>query len=102
MEKPDPITFDKCPACGSTRRIAGMEIQSQIDKGRANPNTQAWLFNHQSMIADMSRTHLQVPIILSFYDVCVDCGTVYCIRVEKGMATPKVNMPQQGPGFSLS
>jgi len=79
MEKPAPITFDSCPACGSTRRIAGEEIQSQIDKGRANTNTQAWLFNHQSMIADMSRTHLQVPIILFFYDMCVWIVELYIV-----------------------
>lgn len=98
-ERKYPITFDQCPNCGSKRRVANEVIQEQKDLGRAGENTKAWLFQHQSMIADMSRTHLQMPVVMSYYDVCVDCGTTYCIRVEKGMVTPKTKMPPAGTGF---
>jgi len=100
MEEQFPLTFDQCPNCSSTRRIANEVIQEQKDAGKAGENTQAWLFSHQSMIADMSRTHLQVPVVMTYYDVCMDCGTTYCIRVEKAMGVPGMKgMPKQGPGF---
>lgn len=94
-----PITFEECPNCGSKRKMAQEVIDEQIEEGRAGEGTQAWLFTHQSIIADMTRRHIQMPMVLTFYDVCVDCGTAYCIRAEKTMATPKIG---KGPRLSAN
>ncbi len=100
MESKFPLTFTQCPNCGGERRIANEVIQEQKDKGLADEHTQVWLFSHQSMLADTGRPHIQIPIVLSLYDACMDCGTVYCIRAEKAMGTHQTNpKTQSGPGF---
>lgn len=97
-----PLTFDQCPVCGSKRRVANEVIQEQKDAGTAKESTQAWLFNHQSIIMDQGRPHIQVPVVLSLYDVCMDCGTVYCIRAEVKMVTPQAGKPKMPPGGMFS
>lgn len=96
-----PLTFDQCPNCDSERRVANEVIQEQKDAGTAKESTRAWLFSHESLIADMGKPHIQVPVVLSFFDACVDCGTVYCVRIEVKMVTPQTGRPKTPP-FSLS
>ncbi len=93
-EKPMfPINIDKCPNCGSTRRIANEVLEIEKEKGKIGPKVVSFLFQHQSLITDPAKTVLSAPIIMSFFDVCVDCGTVYCIHAEV-----KTAMPGQTPG----
>ena len=99
MEEKFPKTFSQCPNCDGERRMANEVMQEQKDKGLAGEKSQAWLFSHQSMIADMSKPHIQVPVVISFYDVCLDCGTTWCIRLERVMATPQVKGTPPSPRF---
>ncbi len=96
-----PLNFTQCPTCGSTRRLANEVLEGEKEKGRVGPAANAFLFMHQSAIMDARKTVLSAPVILSFHDACVDCGTVYCIHTEVKVGTPGTQRPG-GPGFSTS
>jgi len=83
-----PITFSKCPNCGSTRRIANEVLEGEKKKKGLNPKLMATLLQHQVIIADPTRTWLSAPAISSSFDACADCGTVYCVVAILGTAMP--------------
>lgn len=95
-----PLDFKECPVCGSTRRIAGEVLEMQKEKGNIGLESNAYLFPHQSVIADAKRTFLSAPMILTFYDACADCGTVYCIHADVKVVVPGGKLPP--PTFSPS
>ena len=86
-----PLKFEECPNCGSTRRVANEVLEKEKLKNNVGLGVNAFLFQHQSMIADARKPFLSAPIILTFYDACVDCGTVYCVHMDV-----KVGMPSMG------
>jgi len=95
-----PLSFDQCPNCGSERKIAGEILKQEKEKGKISPGVKAFISTSNSVIADMGRTWLSAPIISTFYDVCGDCGTYYCIHAELGIATPQLGQqPPQVKGF---
>jgi len=95
-----PIDFDSCPNCGSTRRLAEEVMRKEKDKGKVGEDTKPFAFSGQSLMADPRKTFLSAPILLTFYDVCADCGTVYCVHAELGTATPQMK-PRQGPNRGM-
>ena len=94
-----PIQFDACPACKSTRRIIEMETQKAIEAGDLRPDakipilaTRTLIFNpNTALVIEVKR----VPALYGYYDVCADCGTLYCIAVEKSLA--EVQLQKQPP-----
>lgn len=96
------LDFNKCPACGSGKRVAGEVIADQIKKGRMPVTANAYLFTYQSIIA-IGNKWISAPVVVSFYDVCWDCGTVYCIHVDVGTAIQgSKTLPPTGQQFSKS
>lgn len=95
-----PLSFNKCPSCGGKRRVSDEVLKGEIAKGKAGEDIHSFLFQYQSAINDPRRTVLSVPVIISFFDVCVDCGTVYCInaQVASGVLGEKPKMPEIGGG----
>ena len=88
-----PIKFDKCPNCGSTNRLIQGEVDKSIEDGDLKPETKipilatrALLYNPDVAPRVYGFTK-EVPVILAYFDVCSDCGTLYCVAAEKGMAT---------------
>jgi len=100
-EKPTALNFTTCPICGSERLQANEVLQKEIEKGRMPKNSKAFLFTHQSIIA-AGQNWLSAPMVMSFYDVCMDCGTVVCIHAEVRTAVAGGKMPQAGTQFSTS
>ena len=80
--------FKQCPNCGSEETISGEVLDDQIQKGKMPSKSHSFLFTYQSLIADQTRTFLSAPMILSFYDACVECGTVYLVHSEVKTAMP--------------
>ena len=95
-----PLKFKECPTCGSTRRVANEVLEKEKEKGKFKPEITSFLFPHQSVIAT-SPHFLSAPMIVTFYDACADCGTVYCIHAEVRTVTPGVK-PSPPPQFSTS
>lgn len=77
-----PISFDVCPNCGSTQRVATKVLESEQEQGRCMEANTAYLFQHQSLIAPPSMRFLSAQVILSYFDACLDCGTVYLVHAE--------------------
>lgn len=94
-----PIDFSACPICGSTRTMAGTIVEQEKERGKMGEDIHAFVFQHKSFFMDSRRTTLSVPILSTFYDVCLDCGTPYCIHAELATGAPQA-MPRGGPkGF---
>lgn len=93
MEIIFPIAHTICPVCGSFKQIANEVLKGEIEKGKAGWDSHAYLFNYQSGIVDQRKPILSMPVIFTFYDACVDCGTVYCIRAELNQAMPQMKKP---------
>ena len=95
----------KCPVCGSARRLAAEVLQHQIDDGKLPKESIAFITQCQSVVAGPVGTWLSAPCIISFFDVCVECGTFYCTHAEVQTVVqggkPKNNY-QAGKGFSRS
>jgi len=88
------LDFTVCPNCGGERRVANEVMEELKASGKARPGINAFLFNHTTIISDQSKRTLSMPVVQTFYDACVDCGTVYVVHVEHGTATPQM------PGLS--
>jgi len=99
--KPTALNFTQCPNCGGERFQAAEVLKGQIEKGAMPKNSHAFLFQHQSLITQ-NQNFLSAPMVLSFYDVCMDCGTVVCIHSEVRTAVAGGKMPNAGQGFSRS
>lgn len=93
-----PLEFKECPNCGSTKKVAGTIAEQEKKKGKISKEAQACIQQVTCIITDPRMVPLQAPVILIFLDICADCGTVYCIRAQLGVATPK---PPPGKGPSM-
>lgn len=99
------LNFTQCPNCASKKRLAYETLRKEIDAGKMPKNSNSYIFKHESVIAkDMN--WFSAPVILSFFDMCTECGTVYCIHAEVKLAIQGAKMPNQGmpgsPPFSMS
>ncbi|MFA5384155.1 MAG: hypothetical protein WC364_05750 [Eubacteriales bacterium] len=93
-----PMDFKVCPVCGESQRMADSVLQDLKDQNKARKELQAFLFQHLGMIHDPAKTTLTVPVIATFFDACVNCGTVYCVHAEVRQGTPKssIHPPSSG------
>lgn len=88
-----PKKFDVCPNCGSMIRIIETEMREQASKGKVGTEIKTGCFVTQSAIFDPAKTAIiapmKIPVIMARYDICADCGTLYCVEVQKseGSAT---------------
>ena len=92
-----PIEFKECPNCGSTRRIAQTIIDEQIEKGLAGKDTIGISSVTNSVLWDQRKMLLSVPVLTCLEDVCLDCGTKYCIKAMKGQGRAQMPGSKSGP-----
>ena len=98
-----PLDFPKCPVCGSERRVALEALKSEQEQGRCKGVNNAFLYQHQSLIAP-NMQFLSALLVITYYDACVDCGTVYCVHAETKTAVQGMSKipPQQQAGEMFS
>jgi hypothetical protein len=82
-----PITHDKCPCCGSTRRVADMVKDQEVAKGKIRSDSNFALSVYIAAISDPRIATLTSPVITSMIDVCSNCGCVWspmtqCVEQE--------------------
>ena len=83
-------------------------MEQEKEKGKAGPDTRGILQVIQTIVADPRRAILQAPGLAAYVDMCLDCGTLYCVRVDGGKVTPQMKPgpvkfnPQFPPNFSPS
>jgi len=93
-----PKKFDKCPVCGSTSRVVGDEVMSEIEKGNISSDVMLSALVTRTPLYDPKNVILgkkQVPGIVALYDICSDCGTLYCTEVQKHRLIVEVQSRQR-------
>jgi len=95
--------FDKCPVCGSTRRFAGSVADEQIEKGVMGKGLKYVIFQMGGPILDPRKVTqmlvgTKVPTVSALPDVCLDCGAIYAVRLERGEVPLRVVVAQPPPG----
>jgi len=96
-----PLEFNKCPACGCEDTVSKKVAEEEIEKGRMKEGYTPALTQDTTPIFDPREVIIfqrRVPVLITFYDVCVACGCYYCVRIEKGegMVTPQMQRPPIG------
>lgn len=94
--------FDRCPACGSTRRLAGSVAEEQIEKGQMGTGWKYGLYRMGGPILDPKKVNqllvgTRIPTVTALLDVCLDCGTVYAVRLERDETSLRAVMSQPPP-----
>lgn len=103
MDIKKPVTFDKCPGCESEERLFeklvtqlkkdGLIKKEDLTEGVAH---QVPLFDPNKpspiLLAGLQQT---VRVLFIYFDVCAECGTMYCTKFEVKEAKA---MAQQMPG----
>jgi hypothetical protein len=87
-----PVMFNVCPCCSSPRRIIEEETHAEIIAGRLKAGaripamvTQSALYDPKSMSTLLIKK--QITVMVGLYDVCRDCGNLYCVEMQKQTAT---------------
>lgn len=92
--------FKECPNCGGTERIVKKETEEAIKSGLVNEDAFIPVLQTKALICDPNKlpkiagVRHQVTALFGYYDVCASCGTLYCVRMEKGKALVDSQMPQ--------
>jgi len=90
------MKFFKCPTCGSEKRIIGDVVKEEIAKGNLKEGSAAACMVSNTTVFDPAHIAIiaprKVPVIQLFFDVCADCGNLYCIQMsrQEGQANPQV------------
>lgn len=94
-----PLTWDKCPCCGSTEAVADMVAKEEKAKGRIGKNMKACIIQVISPITDSRLALLNVPILISHWDTCYKCGAVYSRNTDKTEGTIQQGSPPGSAPF---
>lgn len=90
------MKFLRCPNCGSEKRIIESAVKEEISKGNLKEGAKAVCMGSRTAIFDPADSGIIAPkkilMIQCLYDVCADCGTLYCIEMSRtlGFVHPQV------------
>ena len=81
--------FDRCPVCGGSRRFAESVANEQREKGLIGEGLKYGIYEMGGPILDPSKVSqmlvgTMVPTVTALIDVCLDCGAIYAVRLERG------------------
>jgi predicted ATP-dependent serine protease len=91
-----PKKFDVCPNCGSMNRVIEQEAMAEAVKGNTKTMEKVGVISFQTTIFDPKTASIiapkEFPVIITRFDVCADCGILYCVELDKGIgkATPQI------------
>lgn len=80
-----PLTWSKCPNCGCTDTLARAVKNEQVTKGKMKEDVILAIRQVVTPAVDMREVGhmLSIPVLVTFYDICLGCGHEYCVRVDK-------------------
>lgn len=93
-------TFGKCPACGSKQRIAEAIGREERKRQKIGDGFTPVVEEKTALIVDPRRVIIgptRVPALLLHYDVCLECGCHYCVRIERGEGVVEPGPPPGRP-----
>ncbi len=93
-----PVIFSNCPVCGSIERFMELETQEEIKKGNLPQDSRIAVMVSRTILFDPKDNRIllfrkEAPVLVGIFDVCTQCGTLYCIEMQRGTA---VIEPQVG------
>lgn len=105
-----PVTHDKCPVCGSARRLGQVKVD-EFKKAGILP--QAWPYKGMTLQAPLvDQAHppkiigamVTVKVMIMVFDVCAEpeCGCLYCTEfnvVDTPAQIQQQPVSPQRPGF---
>lgn len=98
------VGADSCPHCGSKERVLEKMIRKLKDEGKLPEQSfpkgavlQITLFDPARM--PLLATKVMVPIAFVFWDICLECKTIYSTGVELLEQPAQMKMAPQTPGF---
>ena len=80
--------FHRCPACGSNQSFAMSVAAEQQEKGLIRDSLGYSLDQMGGLIIDRQMVKAEnvgtpIPVIRALVDVCLNCGNVYAVRLER-------------------
>lgn len=98
-----PMEFNKCPICGCPDTVCQIATEELKEKGKI---LRGAFVSLEKVIVPLEQPHLvaTVSLLVCHYDVCAECGTRYCTRVDRttGMAQPIMGPGKGPPPFPFS
>jgi len=92
-----PKTWDACPNCGNPERLIEKIANEEKAAGKMPKNVPVGVQFGNLAICDPSAPASRVPLLSTRFDICTQCGTFYCIYVDKQIAQTQIQLPNQ-PG----
>ncbi len=97
-------TFDKCPACGSTKRFFGDIVKKMKEDGLVKTDWNFCYDQRSGVVASEEMLKVlpagtKFPSYLLQTDICSDCGCIYVTKLVEGEAEkkPQILMPTNIP-----
>ena len=101
------LEFDQCPNCGSKRQFMAALTKELKELGYARKE---WNFYFDSRVGPVVDKAMEgkiplgsmVPSYLVYTDICMDCGTIYAVKLVsepmvKALPKPKLFKPGDLP-----
>ena len=105
--------FEACPVCGSKERFFETLAKQLKELGYAREDWGFYFNSISGVVLDKAKEAsipmgAEVPGFEVYTDICLDCGTIYAVRLVSGEAKkavipPKITLPGQDiPPFGLA
>lgn len=104
-----PMNFKQCPNCGSTDCVLELETNKAIAEGKLKKKgakripvlvTKSIIFDPDTMSRVLGISK-KVRAILGLYDVCANCGTLYCVSMQEGEAVVEPREVDRSPNDNM-
>ena len=90
--------FKVCPACGSSERFFESMVTELRERGLASPGWSYYLDAKQGVVFDKAKEATlligsKMPAFAFCSDICVECGTIYVVKLQRMAAEKSLDMP---------
>lgn len=82
-----PKTFDKCPNCGCTERFSEEALKGDFPPEKMEKRPPMIL---SAELVTQPPARLYPVKLMAVMDVCIECGTVYAVDLEKFVGRPQM------------
>ena len=90
--------FKVCPACGSKERFFETLVADLRERGLTSPGWGYYLDAKRGVVFDKTKEAVlligsTMPAFAFYSDICVDCGTIYVVKLQKMTAQKSLDVP---------
>ena len=81
-DKTKVIMECKCPQCHSEKRVLNRVYEILDSRGVKYSSDICFFRREIRQLIPPQKAILTMPVAIFYYDICMDCGTEYCFRVD--------------------